>query len=106
MKQPDSKIFDDIARVAGGAMNVFSGLREQILSDVKARVEEAADRMDLVPRADFDRLQMQVDALQKKLEAMTGEPKKTAAKSAPAKEKTPKTATQKPAAKKTGKKKS
>jgi len=83
MKQPDPKIFDDIARVAGGAMNVFSGLREQMHNDIKARVEEMASRMDLVPREDFDRLKLQVEALQKRLDAMTGTaPKKTAAKAA------------------------
>lgn len=94
MKQPDPKIFDDLARVAGGAMNVFSSLREQILSEVKTRVEEVASKMDLVPREDFDRLEMQVRALQKKLDAMGGA-KATATKTAP----------KKPAAKKTGKKK-
>lgn len=98
MKQPDSKIFDDLARVAGGAMNVFSGLREQILSEVKTRVEEAASRMDLVPREDFDRLQDQVTALQKKVDALTGGKKPTTG--------TSKTAPKKPAAEKTtGKKK-
>lgn len=106
MKQPDGKIFDDLARVAGGAMNVFSGLREQIMSDVKVRMEEAASRMDLVPREDFDRLQMQVDALQKKIDELTGGAKtKTASPKASAKTDT-KTAAKKPAAKKTtGKKK-
>jgi BMFP domain-containing protein YqiC len=96
MKQPDSKIFDDLARVAGGAMNVFSGLREQIMSDVKVRMEEAAAKMDLVPREDFDRLQMQVDSLQKKLDELIGGAKtKTETK----------TAAKKPAAKKTTEKK-
>lgn len=94
MKQPDPKIFDDLARVAGGAMNVFSSLREQILSEVKVRVEEVASKMDLVPREDFDRLEMQVRALQKKIDTLCGA-KATATKTAP----------KKPAAKKTGKKK-
>ncbi|PZQ43879.1 MAG: hypothetical protein DI551_11250 [Micavibrio aeruginosavorus] len=96
--KPDPRIFDDLSRVAGGAMNVFSGLREQLLNDLKARFDEMAARMDLVPREDFDRLELQVKDLQKKLDALTGgkktaaaEPKKTAAK--------------KPAVKKTGKKK-
>ena len=107
MKQPDSKIFDDLARVAGGAMNVFSGLREQILSDVKVRMEEAAAKMDLVPRDDFDRLQMQVDALQKKVDELTGGAKaKTAATKAKAETKTAakKNATKKTTEKKPGKK--
>lgn len=91
--KPDPKIFDDLSRVAGGAMNVFSAFREQILNDIKARVEEVAARMDLVPREDFERLEAQVKALQQKIDG-----KKPAApkKAAPAK---------KPAKKSTGKKK-
>lgn len=96
--KPDPRIFDDISRVAGGAMNVFSGLREQILNDVKARFDDMAARMDLVPREDFDRLEAQVKALQKRLDAAEGKTKPAAAK---------KTAAPKPAKKKTpGKKKS
>lgn len=72
-------------------MNVFSAFREQILGDIKARVDEAASRMDLVPREDFERLESQVKALQKKLDAMDGKkpaaatPKKATAKKKPAK---------------------
>lgn len=82
-----------MSRVAGGAMNVFSAFREQILNDIKARVEEVAARMDLVPREDFERLEAQVKALQQKIDG-----KKPAApkKAAPAK---------KPVKKSTGKKK-
>ena len=90
--KPDPKIFDDLSRVAGGAMNVFSAFREQILNDIKARVEEVASRMDLVPREDFERLEAQVKALQKKIDG----DKSAAKKAAPAAKKT---------VKKTGKKK-
>jgi BMFP domain-containing protein YqiC len=85
--KPDPKIFDDLSRVAGGAMNVFSAFREQILSDIKTRVDEAASRMDLVPREDFERLEAQVKALQKKIDAMEGKKPAAAPKKAPAKKK-------------------
>ncbi len=91
--KPDPRIFDDLSRVAGGAMNVFSAFREQILNDIKVRMEEAASRMDLVPREDFERLEAQVKALQKRIDELSG--KKPAAK--PAAKKT--------APKKSGKKK-
>ncbi len=95
--KPDPRIFDDLSRVAGGAMNVFSAFREQILNDIKVRMEEVASRMDLVPREDFERLELQVKALQKQVDALSGKKTATkpAAKAAP--KKTPK--------KKTGKKK-
>ena len=85
--KPDPKIFDDLSRVAGGALNVFSAFREQILGDIKARVEEVASRMDLVPREDFERLEAQVKALQQKIDGKTAAPKKAA----PAKKPTKKT---------------
>ena len=100
--KPDPRIFDDLSRVAGGAMNVFSGLREQILNDIKARFDEMAARMDLVPREDFDRLEAQVKELQKQMAASTGA-KSAAKKPAAAAQKKPAASAKKPA--KTGKKK-
>ncbi|MFA5591896.1 MAG: accessory factor UbiK family protein [Micavibrio sp.] len=117
--KPDPKLFDDLSRVAGGALNVFSAFREQIAGDIRARVDEAASRMDLVPREDFERLEARVNELQKQLDALGGDgggakgPKKAAAKSAaktqdkPKAKEAAKTAakTQKKPAGKTGKKK-
>ncbi len=98
--KPDPKIFDDISRVAGGAMNMFSAVREQVMNDFRARFDEWASRMDLVPREDFDRLEAQVKKLQKQMDELSG------AKKQPAPDKAAKPATKKPAAKKsTGKKK-
>lgn len=70
--KPDPKIFEDLTRMAGGAMNVFSGLREQILNDVKTRMDDMAARLDLVPREDFDRLEAQVKELRKQIEELKG----------------------------------
>lgn len=95
--KPDPRIFDDLSRVAGGALNVFSGLREQILNDLRARFDEMADRMDLVPREDFTRLEAQVKELQKQIAALSG--KKPASAAA-----TPKKPAPKKAAPKAGKK--
>lgn len=81
-------------------MNVFSGLREQILNDMRTRFDDMAARMDLVPREDFDRLQAQVSELQKRLDAVQGKAQGTAAKKP-----TPKVAKKTTAKKKTGKKK-
>ncbi len=63
--KPDSRIFDDIARVAGGAVNIVSGMQQQIRDEIKVRVEEMAAKMDLVPREDFEH----VEAMVKKLRA-------------------------------------
>lgn len=65
MMRPDPHFLDDIAKVAGGAVNVLSSLRAQIESEIKARVEEMAARMDLVPREDLNRVEAQLARLQK-----------------------------------------
>ena len=48
------KFFDDLAGVAGGAMSALSGLREELSALVRARVEEAIRRLDLVKREEFE----------------------------------------------------
>lgn len=94
----DPRFLDDIARVAGGAVNIVSGLQQQIREDLRSRVDSMADRADLVPRADLERaeamiakLSQRVDMLEARLDAVEGKKatpknnvKKTAAK-APAK---------------------
>lgn len=51
------KILDDVARLAGGTIGVASGISHNIRAEIKARVDEIVDRLDLVPRQDFDRLE-------------------------------------------------
>jgi BMFP domain-containing protein YqiC len=48
------KFFDDLAGVAGGAMSALAGLREELGALVRARVEEAIRRLDLVKREEFE----------------------------------------------------
>jgi len=49
-----AKFFDDLAGVAGGALSALAGLREELTALVRARVEEAMRRLDLVKREDFE----------------------------------------------------
>jgi hypothetical protein len=65
------KFFDDLAGVAGGALSALTGLREEMASMVRARVDEAVRRLDLVKREDFEamselarRAKAQVEALE------------------------------------------
>lgn len=48
---------DDLAQMAGGAAGLFGNLQQQIRDDIKARVEDMADKMNLVPREDLDRVE-------------------------------------------------
>lgn len=49
-----SKFFDDLAGVAGGAVSALAGLRDEVAALVRARVEEAVRRLDLVQREEFE----------------------------------------------------
>lgn len=95
--RPDPKMLDDLARVAGGAVNIFSGFQDQIRNDVRARMEEMATRLDLVPRDELEiakgmieKLQREVKALEARLDAMDGTAKKKTAPVAKTKAKTAK----------------
>ena len=48
--QTSNRLFDDLARVASGAFNTLSGLREEIETRVRERVERMAADLDLVTR--------------------------------------------------------
>ena len=52
--QTDNRLLDDLARMANGALNTLSGLREEIESRVRERVERVLTDMDMVPRDEFD----------------------------------------------------
>jgi BMFP domain-containing protein YqiC len=72
------KFFDDLAGVAGGALS--AGLREEISATVRARVDEAVRRLDLVKREEFEvvaelarRAREQAEALELRVAALEGE---------------------------------
>lgn len=52
--QTDNRLLDDLARMANGAINTFSGLREEIESRMRERVENWLTEMDMVPREEFE----------------------------------------------------
>ena len=48
------KFFDDLAGVAGGAFSALAGLQQEMESLVRARIDEAIRKLDLVRREDLD----------------------------------------------------
>jgi len=76
--KPDSKILDDIARMAGGAVSLASSVQRQIRDEVRSHVEDMANRMDLVPRADLDQALEMIADLRSRVEAL--EKQKTSSK--------------------------
>ena len=48
------RFFDDLAGVAGGAISALQGVREEMESQMRARIDDAIRRLDLVRRDEFD----------------------------------------------------
>lgn len=51
------KLFDDLAKMATGALGSFGDVREQVRKLVKERVDQALSKMDLVTREEFERVE-------------------------------------------------
>ena len=49
-----SRLFDDFAGVAGGAFSAIAGIGDEIGALVRARIDEALERLSLVRREEFD----------------------------------------------------
>ena len=82
---PDPRIIDDLARVAGGAVNILSGLQQQIRDDAKARIEDMATRLDLVPREDHDAALAQIDQLRSQVRTLDARLSQLEGKKSPSK---------------------
>ena len=85
--QTRNRLFDDVARVANGATGVFSGLKGEVESLVKERLEKILFDMDLVPREEFEvvkamatKARAENEALLARIEALEAQSKKPAAK--------------------------
>jgi BMFP domain-containing protein YqiC len=52
--QSQNRFFDDIARVANGAVGALSGVRGEIEARVRDRLERVLAGMDLVSREEFE----------------------------------------------------
>lgn len=47
-------LFDELARVAGGAMGTLSGIRHEVEAMMRQHMERWFATMDLVPRQEFE----------------------------------------------------
>lgn len=90
------RVFDDAARVAGGALGTLSGIRREVEGLVRHQLDRMLSGMDLVTRDEFNavkemavRARSENERLEARLEAIEAEQVK------------PKSAAKKPAAKKT-----
>lgn len=84
--QTQNPFFDDIARMAGGALGALSGLKAEVETLVRQQFERFMAGADMVPRDEFEAvralaikarteqedLEVRVAALEAKLAALTG----------------------------------
>lgn len=64
------KLLDNVARLAGGTIGIVSGLSHNIRAEIKSRVDEIVDRLDLAPRTDLDRLEIRLQESRKEQESL------------------------------------
>lgn len=50
----DKQIFDDVARLATGAVGALSGFRQHLRQEIKSQLDRFLIELDLVPRSDFE----------------------------------------------------
>jgi BMFP domain-containing protein YqiC len=53
----ENRLFDDIARMATGALGTLTGVRDEVEARLKEQVERILGRMNLVRREEFDVVQ-------------------------------------------------
>ena len=64
------KILDDLARVAGGAATLLGEAGKQANESFRNRIDQFAQGGDLVPRKDFDRLELMLESALEEVEAL------------------------------------
>lgn len=69
--QTDNRLFDDLAKVANGALHTMSGVKDEIENRVRERVERWLGDMDMVPREEFDAIKAVAQAARAEQETLT-----------------------------------
>jgi BMFP domain-containing protein YqiC len=77
--QSQNRIFDDIARVAAGAMGALTGVRGEVESRIRDQLERLLAGMDLVSREEFEAVKAMAakareeqEILQRRLDTLEG----------------------------------
>jgi BMFP domain-containing protein YqiC len=55
--QSENRLFDDLARVATGALGALTGVRDEVETRLREQFERVLGRMNLVRREEFDAVQ-------------------------------------------------
>ncbi|SCA57038.1 conserved hypothetical protein [Candidatus Terasakiella magnetica] len=81
--QSKNRIFDDVAKVASGAVSTLTGVREEVDGMICQQIERVIAQMDMVSRDEFDavkamaaKARTEQDALIARIEELEAELKK------------------------------
>lgn len=88
--QTQNRIFDDLAKVAGGALSALGALKQEIEAMVRDRLERTMADANFVRRDEFEAVKAmaaQARSEQERLEARIAVLEKTQGKSSPARKK-------------------
>ena len=72
-----TKIFSDLSKIVVDAMSTFSGLKKEIETIVRFRVEKAINKMNLVKRDEFEALKKIVQKLASESKSLKNKSKKS-----------------------------
>jgi BMFP domain-containing protein YqiC len=70
---PENRLFEDFARVASGALGAASGIRSEIETMIRQRVERLAGDLNLVSREEFEALRTLAERARAEQEALAAE---------------------------------
>lgn len=68
--QTNNRIFDDIARVVTGAAGAAQGVRDELQTALRLRLERAAHDLDLVAREDFEVVRLMAEEARAEVAAL------------------------------------
>ena len=69
--QTRAKIFDDIAKVTGGAVSTLNGIKEEVENIVRQQIERILVDADVVPREEFEILKKLVQKQELAIKKLT-----------------------------------
>ncbi len=68
--QTDNRFFDDMARMAGGALNALTGLKTEMESMIRQQMEHFLGGMNLVSRDEFEAVRAMAAKAREEQEAL------------------------------------
>ncbi|NVJ91994.1 MAG: accessory factor UbiK family protein [Methylocystaceae bacterium] len=82
--QSKNRIFDDVAKVASGAVSTLTGVRDEVDGLIRQQIERVIADMDMVPREEFEavkamaaKARSEQDSLLARIEALEETAKKS-----------------------------